>query len=57
MWYEEENDDAPYFEVRCEKCGTVRRNDDFDCYNCGSSDVSYQGTDAKRWNSYVDRRY
>jgi rRNA maturation endonuclease Nob1 len=42
------------FVVRCESCGTERRNDDgYDCPVCGSMSVSYDSADAKRWNEHL----
>jgi Zn finger protein HypA/HybF involved in hydrogenase expression len=44
------------FRVRCESCGVERWNDDspYECPQCGSSSLSYESDDARRWNEYQD---
>lgn len=45
------------FELQCSNCGASYSSLDRGCPSCGSGNCSYDSADAKRWNSYADRRY
>lgn len=46
----------PYFEIRCEGCGTTFHAGDGDglCPGCDSGRVSYDATAAREWNEWRD---
>jgi uncharacterized Zn finger protein (UPF0148 family) len=48
-------DDEPYFEIRCEGCGTTFHAGDGDgtCPNCDCSTVSYDAQAAREWTEWT----